>query len=276
VIVTHTRWHPDDLIGRIRASADFEDWQHINLPAIAEANDLLGRTPGEPLLPWKFSAVQLDKLRRRLGEYSWVSLYQGQPRPKGGKLFGPVHHYRELPTTPLTFAYGVDMAYTAKKKADYSVCVFMAKTQNERFEDVYYLLHVDRKQVQAPAFGKLLRARLDHHPAPIYWRAVGPEKGSADLMADLLDVPFQVLAPGGDKFVNAQPLAAAWNDGRVLLPLSAPWLQDFVKEVSDFTGVNDPEDDQVDAAGNAFAGLFDGVELDLDSDMDQYLPRLSL
>src|SRR5688500_2746195 len=61
IIVTHTRWHEDDLIGRITRSGDFEDWEHINLPALALESDPLGRAMGEALLPWKFPAETLLK-----------------------------------------------------------------------------------------------------------------------------------------------------------------------------------------------------------------------
>jgi hypothetical protein len=70
VIVTHTRWHEDDLIGRIRRLGEFDDWEHVNLPALALEKDPLGREPGEALLPWKFSRETLLKTQRRIGEYS--------------------------------------------------------------------------------------------------------------------------------------------------------------------------------------------------------------
>jgi predicted phage terminase large subunit-like protein len=279
IIVTHTRWHEDDLIGRIRRSGDFEDWVHINLPALAEEGkaDLLGRKPGEALLPWKFPAEKLEKRRRQIGEYSWYSLYQGEPRPRGGRLFGPAHYYRDLPDTALVYGYGADMAYTAKTSSDYSVRIWLAKTRDALFRDIFYILHVERMQVAAPEFARVLQADQRRQPAPVFWRAVGPERGSADLMNSLMGVPFQVLPTTGDKFIHAQPVAAAWNDGRVLLPSdNPPWMKDFLAEVQAFTGVNDPEDDQVDALGNAFDGLAGDVELDLESDFEHLLPKLSI
>jgi predicted phage terminase large subunit-like protein len=55
------------------------------------------------------------------------------------------------------------------------------------------------------------------------------------------------LPVSGDKFCRAQPAAAAWNDGRLRIPTQAPWVQDFVGEVTRFTGQGDRHDDQVDA-----------------------------
>ena len=275
--VVHTRWHADDLIGRIQASHEFPDWQHINLPALAEDNDPLGRAPGEALAPWIRDRAYLEGLRRRIGDYSFYSLYQGSPRPKGGKLFSSPRYYARLPDTALRVAYGVDMAYTKKSTADWSVIVWLATTKNGLFQDVYYVLHVDRVQVRSPEFGGLIQARLRHHHAPVYWRAVGPERGSVDLMREHLGVPFEVLPTAGDKFVHAQPAAAAWNDGRILLPLEdRSWKRDLEAELGRFTGVNDAEDDQVDALCNAFDGLSGSTALNYESEYDRMLPQMRI
>jgi len=63
----------------------------------------------------------------------------------------------------------------------------------------------------------------------------------------------------GDKFQRAQAVAAAWNDGRVLVPTSAPWLANFLAEMSAFTGVRDAHDDQVDALAHAWNSLQAGT-----------------
>lgn len=274
VFVVHTRWHEDDLIGRIQSSGEFGDWHHINLPALAEeSGDLLGRAPGQALMPERYPAAHLGKLRRRIGEYSFASLYQGMPRPRGGALFGPPTYYTKLPDTALQLAYGIDMAYTKRTSSDWSVIVWMAKAMNDYFQPVYYVLHVDRVQVKSPQFGALVKARLEHHWSNVFWRAVGPEIGSADMMAEHLGVPISFLPTRGDKFIHAQPFAAAWNDGRVRLPVEATsWKADYIKELSRFTGVNDAEDDQVDASCNAFDGLT-GAAVDFDAAYDAMLPQ---
>lgn len=58
VIMTFTRWHSDDPIGRLTDPENphynlalAKKLKIINLPAIAEDNDPLGRKPGEPLWP---------------------------------------------------------------------------------------------------------------------------------------------------------------------------------------------------------------------------------
>jgi len=62
----------------------------------------------------------------------------------------------------------------------------------------------------------------------------------------------EVIQPRDDKFVRALAVSEAWNEGRVLLPMTAPWLADFMSIVLGFTGVNDAHDDDVDALAAAF------------------------
>jgi hypothetical protein len=78
-----TRWHEDDLCGRILAQGT-DDWAVLKFPAIAEANDPLGRAPGEALWEERFPRVYLDGVRRRLAADVWEGMYQQNPtQPEG-------------------------------------------------------------------------------------------------------------------------------------------------------------------------------------------------
>jgi len=239
VIVVHTRWHPDDLIGQLKA----EGWETLNLPAIAGEDDA-PRQPGELLWPSQRPQKWLDA-KRANSEYDWWSLYQGRPRPRGGALFGEPHYYTELPTSGFASAFGVDLAYTAKTRADWSVCLRLL-----RKGDDYYVVDVQRKQVDAPAFLLTLKAMHAEHPARLVWHASGTEKGAAQFIQKKLPA-LETKQATVDKFVRAQGVAAAWNAEHVLLPERAPWLASFISEVCAFTGVNDLHDDQVDALASA-------------------------
>src|SRR5690606_24396989 len=221
-------------------------WQYINVKAIADGTDqhsLDTRLPGEPLCPSRKPIEELLRLQR-VNPFSFASLFQGQPRPRGGALFNEPHYYTELPTKGLQFGYGTDLSYSGKTQSDWSVCVRMAREPmgivdaEGRKLYRYYILNVDRKQVKAPAWAELLRHRIseDGLRGPVYWRAFGPEKGSADFIKQL-GVRIIVLTGKADKFTHAQPFAEAWNDGRVLLPAGdPPWLEPFVDEITSFTG----------------------------------------
>jgi len=238
VFVVHTRWHPDDLAGRLIKVG----WDVINLQAIDSEGVVLW--PSQRPLSW------LNNKRRNCTEYEWCSLYQGEPRPRGATVFGDACYYRELPTRGYSSAHGADLAYTAKTHADYSVVVTMLR-QGDR----YFVVDCVRKQVDAPSFTLTLKAQLAAWPGRMVWHASGTEKGAAQFIRRSLGPRFEVANAGVDKFQRALPVAAAWNDGRVLLPSQAPWLDSFLAEVGAFTGVGDLHDDMVDALASAFYAL---------------------
>jgi predicted HicB family RNase H-like nuclease len=113
---------------------------------------------------------------------------------------------------------------------------------------------VQRKQVDAPAFALTLKSMQSMLAGPMLWHASGTEKGSAQFIRRL--VPQLTTKPAtADKFIRSQAVAAAWNQGKVLVPAAAPWLDAFIAEVCNFTGVNDAQDDQVDALASGHAAL---------------------
>jgi predicted phage terminase large subunit-like protein len=241
-IVIMTRWHPDDLAGKLIRD---RGWMDLRLPAMSDA--------GEALWPERFSVEALAAIREQVGPYTWASLYQGTPRARGGALFGDVFFYDALPST-YRVALGFDLAYSKKTSADYSVAIVMYESAGQ-----YYVVDVVRKQERAPAFKKTASAVHKRYPhAGRRWYAYGPEIAVADLFRDPPDAVNVGAAKGqGDKFVRAQGVAAAWNSGKVLVPRDAPWLDVFLAEVEHFTGVNDDHDDQVDALAAAFDELFE-------------------
>lgn len=95
-IVVGTRWHEDDMIGRL-LSHDHEgnpdDWEVISFSALAEADDVLGRTPGDPLMSPLLdespddALVRWQSIRESVGEYAWAALYMQRPAPSKGAIF---------------------------------------------------------------------------------------------------------------------------------------------------------------------------------------------
>ena len=83
IIVVMTRWHEDDLVGRLLKQMDTEDggddWDHIRLPALAEPEDPLGRAEGEPLWPDRYDADALAKQRVAVGPNDFAGLFQQRP-----------------------------------------------------------------------------------------------------------------------------------------------------------------------------------------------------
>lgn len=105
LIVVGTRWHEDDLIGRILSSEHEGDpsvWEQITFPALATeetvnpvtGRDILGRKPGDPLMspliPEETREEALERwatLEANVGSYYWSALYQQRPAPESGGIF---------------------------------------------------------------------------------------------------------------------------------------------------------------------------------------------
>jgi len=246
-LIIMARWHPDDLAGRLIKE---RGWPYICLPAIDE--------DGKALWPERHSVEELGKIKAN-GEYTWISLYQGRPRTRGGAVFKDVRTYRELPLSGMREAVGIDWAYTKKTSSDWSVAVEMTAAPSladPKIQDIF-ITNVTRQQVRTDEWkGVLQTIRLRKPRAKFVTKIAGTEKGTVDLMGMLPNgVQIEAYPAIADKFIRAQPFAAAWNSAHVHVPEAAPWLDLYLSEVLSFTGINDDHDDQVDASAAAYDAL---------------------
>jgi predicted phage terminase large subunit-like protein len=263
VVMVGTRWHQDDVIGRVIAQ-DAEriadglspEWEVINLAALAEENDPLGREPGQELWPGsRYTPEYFTKLRRVIGEYIFAALYQGRPRPRGGSVFGEARYY-DVATTKFDgcrLVIACDPAASEKTSSDYSAAVVLA-VKGSGAETTAYVRKVYRRQSSIPELVKdLLALQKTYGNAPIHVEAVGGFKAIPQMLRALGLSRVSEIVPVGDKFTRAQPVAAAWAASRVLVPDDSPeWLGPFLDEIAHFTGVKDAHDDQVDALSHAW------------------------
>lgn len=241
VITIQTRWHPDDLAGFLIKAG----WENVNLPAINDGTDPRRRI-GEPLCPSRWPLELLQRRKIEVGDFVWASLYQGQPRPRGGRVFQDSRLCNALPQSSYRVGIGVDLAYSAKTKSDYSTIVVLLELGG-----IYYVAECVRKQVRAPEFKLILESVLQRYPGAIpRWYCAGVEIGAADFIGGL-----DARQAGQDKFLRAQPVAAAWNAGNVAVLKDAHWINEFLGEVVSFTGVHDAHDDIVDALAAAYDSL---------------------
>lgn len=270
-IVVHTRWHEDDLIGRLAKS---ERWIVVNLPAIRDPATGLPADDGEILLPptrlpsgsvFGYSKELLAE-RRAGNEYDWHSLYQGVPRPRGGAVFkrdparftGDGKDGRRI-------VLSLDGAGTESTRADYTVAVAWA------FEGTGAALHgnvVDmlRCQLEPQDSARLLRRFVDDNGGgELLIENTRDGKAIAKALAAIDGtIRTRLVPPVGDKFTRAQPMASAWNGdpSRVAIPADAsahPWIKDLLAETRTFTGIGDKHDDIVDALSQGWNAAQDAA-----------------
>ncbi len=252
-LVIGTPWHPDDLFGRLRKTGD---WEMIRIPAIAEKDDLLGREEGEALWPERYPIEELRKILKQIGEWSFAALYQCRPRPRGHGVYQGAHYYdpKKVNLTGAKVVIVADPAASTKKTANHSAAIAIAFVgHGEKMRG--YVLGLIRMQKTVPQF---VSALMDFRKnigwgAPVGVEAVAGFKSVPDLLKDLApSLPVFEVPTLGDKFQRAQPSSAAWNDGRILLPAHADWIDVFLEELHAFTGVKDAADDQVDVLSHCW------------------------
>lgn len=278
-IVQHTRWHEDDLIGWLLGGgmAGYK-FERVHLPAICEdEHDVIGRKDGEALWPERFPVEELRRIEASIGPYSWASLFQQRPRPKGADVFNCIEFPARFTLADFFAPNGkgqgarilicCDPAATDDTRNDFSAAfVLAAKGYGDDME--VYAIHGWRDHLQIPDLvKKLYELQEKYWKAPIAVESVQGFKAVPQMLKKI-DPRLRIkeVRPVGDKFTRAQPVAAAWNRGKFFVPLDATivkrrglagryevtWADELISEAQVFTGVNDQEDDQIDTIAHGF------------------------
>jgi len=271
ILIIETRWNKEDLAGYLieEMEAGGEKWTILNLPAIAGDNDPLGRAPGEPLWPERFSLESLQVTQRTLGSYWWNCLYQQSPGDPEGHLFKRQHfRYYEIKdgfyvlhgpdgdhkvhTSNVTFIQTCDPAGSTKTTADYFVLATWAITPNKEL----LLVDVIRERMEGPDQPALFSAGFQRwHPVQQGVEVAGLGRTLYQTLVRM-GLPIVDLVPDRDKVTRAIPMAARYEAGMVYHPQhAAPWRDEYEEELIAFP--NAAHDDQVDVASYAFVMLQD-------------------
>ena len=262
IILVMTRWHEDDLAGRLLQAAEDggETWEVLKLPAIAEGDDALGREPGEPLCPELFPLPALESIRDRLGSYWWAALYQQRPAPPGGTVFKR-HWFKVVDGPPpgLNYVRYWDLATSTRDTADWTAGARVGADQDGNL----YIVDMVRQKAEWPDTRRLIvaTAQIDGRGT-----RVGVEKVAFQLAAwqDLMREPgllghaVEPVPVDRDKVLRAQPWAARAEAGKVYV-VRGSWNTDFLAEAEAFP--HGQHDDQVDAVSGAVQMLAQSVAL---------------
>ncbi len=241
VVVLMTRWHEDDLVGRMLKD-NSDNWEIINLPALAEHGDALGRAEGQPLWPERYPADVLGKTRMALGPYFWASLYQQHPVVGEGQVFHRDwwQYYDETPYL-LETIQAWDTAFQKSATSDRSACVTLG-----RHETGVCVLGCWAGRVEYPDLVRQVQAQYNRwQPERVLVEEAASGQSLIQSMRRESPLPILAVKPEGDKISRAHRVTGIIEAGRVSLPRQAPWLNDFLEETANFpTGAHD---DIVDA-----------------------------
>lgn len=267
IVIIQTRWHEDDLSGRILPkdydgesgwieSRDGEPWYVVSLQAEAERDDdPLGRKRGEWLWTDWFTPEHWAQEKITQGERNWSALYQQRPKPTEGAIFKRIWPNRYIPGELPPDAYFVHSWDTANKPDELlnapSVCTVWAASRLG-----YYLVHVYRAWIDYPALKKaVINMAAAYPPTTVL---IEDKASGTSLIQDLRDdpsgLPIVGIEPDGDKIFRAEQCSGTFEAGLVYLPsdspdVAPPWLRDFESELFGFP--LSTYKDQVDSVSQA-------------------------
>ena len=253
IILIMTRWHEDDLGGRLLESDP--TWTVLKLPALAEENDPLGRNPGEALWPeWEDNAA-LNRKRCVVGARVWQALFQQNPAPDCNALFNTSRIFvLEQAPRLIREIRAWDLAATLPTEGrdpDWTVGLKLGVTH----EGHYVITDVIRIRAGPTEVANLIVATANHDGAETVV-SLPQDPGQAGkqqiawLTQRLAGHRVRASPETGSKLLRATPSAAAIDAGALSL-LRGAWNRYFLDELRDFP--QGRKDDQVDALSRAFA-----------------------
>jgi predicted phage terminase large subunit-like protein len=253
IVIIMQRLHEDDLVGHVLAQ---EPWDVVSFPAIAEEDEvhkietILGprtfiRRRGEALHPHREPLDTLDRIRGTIGEYNFAGQYQQSPAPLGGGLVkaGWFKYYgeKDRPESFDRIVQSWDTANKATEISDFSVCTTWGiKGKN------LYLLSVLRRRLEYPALKRAVREQQNLFDASVV--LIEDKASGTQLIQELVMDGCHAVTkytPECDKIMRLHAQTALIENGFVYVPESAPWLAEYLHEMTVFP--KGKHDDQVDS-----------------------------
>jgi len=265
IIVIMTRWHEDDLAGRMLAE---ENCQHINLPCECEdEDDPLGRKIGDSLCPEigkdnEWMKIFKESYTSTDGVGAWYAMFQGRPVTEGGNILKS-KWWGKYSTTgmpaDITFPdketmlkemdeilMSVDAAF---KDVNDPVCIELWGRRRAEF----FLIDLINDRLDFVKTIKAIQGMKFTYPQTRQILIEDKANGSATIATLHSEIPGIIpIEPQGGKVSRVNAIQYVIESGNVYLP-EKPWVKEFVNQCSSFP--NGKHDDMVDAMSQALTRM---------------------
>ena len=255
VIIIQTRWHYDDLAGYLleeqKRNPQLEPWTVIDLKAIAEEDDVLGRKPGEALWESDFPIETLNQIKMTLGTREFSSLYQQRPTSDDSAILKLewFNRYHSLPDNAYIRIHSWDTAIKDEEVND-PTCMHSWYLNDKG----YWLADRLSYRLQFPDLLRLVVNMYDRDKPNV---VLIEDKGSGQQLLQVLRtttrIPVVGIQANASKICRAQAVSGTIESACVYIPESAPWLYEFESQIAQFPAA--AHDDDVDAMTQALAYL---------------------
>jgi predicted phage terminase large subunit-like protein len=248
IIIIQTRWHEDDLSGRVIREEN--NVEVLNIPVEAEENDILGRNIGDSLCPeigkdnkWLQAFKESYKTSAEGGMRAWNALYMGRPTSAEGNIFKREwwKYYNKLPENIQLLGISVDATFKDSDTSDFVAIEVWGKLNNN-----YYLIDLIKKRMDFPETLKAIRYMADKYPTKHSILIEDKANGSAIISMLKHEIGGIIaITPTESKVARANAITGIVEAGNVYLPEYADFTSEFVEEFASFP--NGVHDDLVDA-----------------------------
>jgi predicted phage terminase large subunit-like protein len=261
IIVILTRWHKDDLAGRLlKEQANGGDqWHVVKFPAIA-TEDEKHRKKGEALWPAKYDLPALERIKAAVGSRSWSSLYQQTPTEEEGgvvkrkwfKFFSQKEGQQQIRIQSWDTAFKEKKTQEDKnRKTAFSCCETWDLTSQG-----FWLQDVWREQVGFPDLKRQVKMQYAIHKPDLI--IIEDKASGISLIQELQlgqNLPLFGFDPGtASKIVRLLEATPMIEGGLVHIKAGEPWTDSFIDECAD-AGPAAEYMDQVDAMSQALKYL---------------------
>lgn len=258
ILITLTRWHEDDLAGRLlklaKKDPKADQWEVIKFPAIMpaftpgeEVRDYDLRSEGEALWEYKYPIEELQSMKATMGSREWNALMQQNPQTEGGNIVDRNwwKYYKTRPTKFDEVVHSWDMAFAKTEDSSYVVGTVWGRIGASK-----YLLDLVRDRMSFTESIRAVKTLSAKWPEGMRKLVENKANGTAVIDSLKLKIPGLIaVEPNGSKEARAHAVSPEMEAGNVFLPESAPWLHDYLQEWSNFP--NSADNDQVDSTTQA-------------------------